>query len=905
MRCERLPQITRLLAVDGAQGVTRELLSRSLPATAAGTAELGTAAAVISAALGFDKCSVGTVSQMQSWWTHGPFRDANVYIGGVARGCAQPSLGASWVSAVFEQGWRLIPTWVGPQAPCTGFGSRISLNAATARNQGLAEADGAVSAAAALGFGPGSPIYYDLEAYSGGGACSAAVRAFVDAWTERLHARGYLAGAYGLPRNAQADWRSGVIAQPPDAVWLAYYACTGSSCAWTPRVLDIPGLDNAFWPSDQRIVQYWNSHSETWGGVTFTIDRNLAQGPVAAPKPALPDVVVESVSVSPASAVAGQTTTFAAVVRNVGVAATPALVSVGVGYRIDGTQVSWGFAPGPLAPGASVTIGMQGGPWIASPGPRTLTASVDDVNRFPESDEANNELSVSFVVADPCLESVPTERWKGEYFANAAFAGSPVLVKDHGEALALDWGAGSPGAQCGVPADAFSSRFTRTVDLAPGRYRFSVTADDGVRLRVDSMLVLDEWRDQVASFTADVTLSTGPHTLSVEHYENLGGARIELRYRLLEPVIVDDGDPGMQLLETATGRKEWWHRETGLGYGGDMVWTSNTLARKDNYARWTPVLPAPGRYQVEAFVPRNHASTTNASYTIVAAGQARTRVLNQAPLYDAWADLGSYDFSAGGGEYVELGDVTREPSNSKHVAFDAIRFTPVAGGPAPADTAWAFPVGSADAGAGWRVSLGLGQSWVASGGTAYNGHLAEDWFRVGGASLGQPVYAAADGEVVTVVQNCGNYVDVVVVRHETPGSGEPIYSMYGHIETTLRLGDRVRRRDPLGVLGDPVTFSPHLHFEVKNHTALVNPPLSSCANVAQQVYVSAGYSGRSNDYAGGDFYDPTDAVVGNRYYHPTRFILQRLAAGAAALVRPVAAAEPLEGDGLPRCAHPE
>ena len=46
-------------------------------------------------------------------------------------------------------------------------------------------------------------------------------------------------------------------------------------------------------------------------------------------------------------------------------------------------------------------------------------------------------------------------------------------------------------------------------------------------------------------------------------------------------------------------------------------------------------------------------------------------------------------------------------------------------------------------------------------------------------------------------------------------------------------------------------------------------------DVANGVYISAGYSGLIDDYDGGPFYDPTDSVVGNRYYHPTGFVGER------------------------------
>jgi murein DD-endopeptidase MepM/ murein hydrolase activator NlpD len=120
-------------------------------------------------------------------------------------------------------------------------------------------------------------------------------------------------------------------------------------------------------------------------------------------------------------------------------------------------------------------------------------------------------------------------------------------------------------------------------------------------------------------------------------------------------------------------------------------------------------------------------------------------------------------------------------------------------------------------------------------------------------------------------------VDVVIIEHQMPGFSEPIYSFYGHLEADgyVSEGDWVAKRQQIGVLGDPVDFNPHLHFEIKNYTALVNPPFSTCSNIPNGTYIGAGYSGISDDYQGGDYYDPSDGIDGNRHYHPTRFIENR------------------------------
>jgi hypothetical protein len=114
--------------------------------------------------------------------------------------------------------------------------------------------------------------------------------------------------------------------------------------------------------------------------------------------PALPDVVVTSLSYSGGL--------FSCTVRNQGTASTPAGVSVGVAYFVDGAYRTWGAVAGPLASGASVTIGTQGGSYVLPAGSRTVLAFADDVNRFAESDEGNNQHSRTFNTAVAGVETV-------------------------------------------------------------------------------------------------------------------------------------------------------------------------------------------------------------------------------------------------------------------------------------------------------------------------------------------------------------------------------------------------------------------------------------------------------------------------------------------------------------------
>ena len=133
--------------------------------------------------------------------------------------------------------------------------------------------------------------------------------------------------------------------------------------------------------------------------------------PTPSPTPTpLPDVIVTSISMSPANPVDGQAVTFSAVVKNQGSGATPAGVVIGVSFQIDGVAMSWSDTDSAsLAPGASVTLTANNGPnnsatYTAVAGTHTLTAWVNDVNRFAETNTTNNKKSVSITVASATTE---------------------------------------------------------------------------------------------------------------------------------------------------------------------------------------------------------------------------------------------------------------------------------------------------------------------------------------------------------------------------------------------------------------------------------------------------------------------------------------------------------------------
>lgn len=101
----------------------------------------------------------------------------------------------------------------------------------------------------------------------------------------------------------------------------------------------------------------------------------------------LPDVIVTSISYNSA------TGKFISILKNQGAAATPSGVYIGVSYLVDNKYRTWGSVMGPLAAGASVTIGTNGSPYFIPSGDHIITVFADDLLRFAESNENNNKLS--------------------------------------------------------------------------------------------------------------------------------------------------------------------------------------------------------------------------------------------------------------------------------------------------------------------------------------------------------------------------------------------------------------------------------------------------------------------------------------------------------------------------------
>jgi hypothetical protein len=79
--------------------------------------------------------------------------------------------------------------------------------------------------------------------------------------------------------------------------------------------------------------------------------------------------------------------------------------------------------------------------------------------------------------------------WQATYWNNTSLWGTPAVQRQESN-LKHDWGFGSPHFK--VRTDHFSARWTRYIDVSPGTYRFTATSDDGIRVWVDSDLIINQ-----------------------------------------------------------------------------------------------------------------------------------------------------------------------------------------------------------------------------------------------------------------------------------------------------------------------------------------------------------------------------------------------------------------------------
>lgn len=222
----------------------------------------------------------------------------------------------------------------------------------------------------------------------------------------------------------------------------------------------------------------------------------------------------------------------------------------------------------------------------------------------------------AFAQREAPLHSDPL--WEVSYWNNRTLSGTPVVQTAEAN-LNWDWGQGGP---ANVGADNFSARWTKYIDVTAGAYRFTATADDGIRVYVDNNLIINAWSDHPAqTYVADMTLSAGHHQITVEYYENGGYAVAKLSWAAVSAPISDwQGDYFNN--RTLSGNPTFTRNDTAVNFDWGTGGPGNGLANDDFSVRWTRTM----NFQA-------------GNYTFTTTGDDGVRLwVNNHLLIDKWSD---------------------------------------------------------------------------------------------------------------------------------------------------------------------------------------------------------------------------------------------------------------------------
>lgn len=122
-------------------------------------------------------------------------------------------------------------------------------------------------------------------------------------------------------------------------------------------------------------------------------------------------------------------------------------------------------------------------------------------------------------IQDPTILSL-----SGQYYISMARNKFANLIFTRDDSLIdFDWGNGSPD---GLPRDNFGIRWSEILSFPQtGTYTLQTISDDGIRVWLDGVLILNRWYDhKTTRYNVTRQISQGNHALTVEYYEHHGRA---------------------------------------------------------------------------------------------------------------------------------------------------------------------------------------------------------------------------------------------------------------------------------------------------------------------------------------------------------------------------------------------
>jgi len=144
--------------------------------------------------------------------------------------------------------------------------------------------------------------------------------------------------------------------------------------------------------------------------------------------------------------------------------------------------------------------------------------------------------------------------WTGSYYNVTDFSGSPVVSRADSQ-INFNWANTSPVPGL-INASPFGVRWNSVQNLAAGTYRFSVVADGGVRVTINSQIVIDSLVDigSLQTKTADLVIAGGSVPIQVDFVQTTGNAAVQFYWDIASNLTTTPtGTAGPTLTPTNTG----------------------------------------------------------------------------------------------------------------------------------------------------------------------------------------------------------------------------------------------------------------------------------------------------------------------------------------------------------------
>lgn len=165
--------------------------------------------------------------------------------------------------------------------------------------------------------------------------------------------------------------------------------------------------------------------------------------------------------------------------------------------------------------------------------PVVLTEGMHTIKMEYYEDHGGAYAKLNWTKAAPTAETDYSAKfWNFNPVSVPAIPLSPPNYSTSFTDINFVWNAGSPNPA--INNDYFVGQFKAVKNFAPGLYQFEALSDDGVRVFIDNVPVIDEWSDHAsATFVGYKNLAAGFHNIRVEYFERGGGAVLKFNYKKL------------------------------------------------------------------------------------------------------------------------------------------------------------------------------------------------------------------------------------------------------------------------------------------------------------------------------------------------------------------------------------